>query len=122
MELDLDLIKDIYDDWNFNKFEYDIMYKYYKGEMDVISNYKMVIKRFNNKININFLKKFINEEVVYFFVNKIIYISRFGDEKIINDLEYYICYWSKKYDLDLLRYVLLFGFCYEFYYVKDDEI
>ncbi|EQF59271.1 phage portal, SPP1 Gp6-like family protein [Clostridioides difficile CD200] len=122
MELDLDLIKDIYDDWNSNKSEYDTMYKYYKGETDAISNYKMVTKRSNNKINTNFLKKFINEEVAYSLANKITYTSRSGDEKIINDLEYYTCHWSKKHDSDLLRYALLFGLCYELYYVKDDEI
>ncbi len=59
MELDLDLIKDIYDDWNSNKSEYDTMYKYYKGETDAISNYKMVTKRSNNKINTNFLKSLL---------------------------------------------------------------
>ncbi|MBY2477565.1 phage portal protein [Clostridioides difficile] len=122
MELDLDLIKEIYDDWNSNKSEYDTMYKYYKGETDAISNYKMVTKRSNNKINTNFLKKFINEEVAYSLANKITYTSRSGDEKIINDLEYYTCHWSKKHDSDLLRYALLFGLCYELYYVKDDEI
>ncbi|WP_146051924.1 phage portal protein, partial [Clostridioides difficile] len=71
------------------------MYKYYKGETDAISNYKMVTKRSNNKINTNFLKKFINEEVAYSLANKITYTSRLGDEKIINDLEYYTCHWSK---------------------------
>lgn len=70
------------------------MYKYYKGETDAISNYKMVTKRSNNKINTNFLKKFINEEVAYSLANKITYTSRLGDEKIINDLEYYTCHWS----------------------------
>lgn len=98
------------------------MYKYYKGETDAISNYKMVTKRSNNKINTNFLKKFINEEVAYSLANKITYTSRLGDEKIINDLEYYTCHWSKKHDSDLLRYTLLFGFCYELYYVKNNEM
>nr|WP_228857552.1 phage portal protein [Clostridioides sp. ES-S-0173-01]UDN49589.1 phage portal protein [Clostridioides sp. ES-S-0173-01] len=122
MEIGLDLIKEIYDDWDSSKSEYDTMYKYYKGETDAISNYKMVTKRSNNKINTNFLKKFINEEVAYSLANKITYTSRSGDEKIINDLEYYTCHWSKKHDSDLLRYTLLFGLCYELYYVKDDEM
>lgn len=43
----------------FKKQEYNTMYKYYKGETDAISNYKMVTKRSNNKINTNFLKSLL---------------------------------------------------------------
>ena len=38
---------------------YQKMYNYYVGDTDAMRNYKMVTERSNNKVRVNFIKKFI---------------------------------------------------------------
>lgn len=120
MTIDIELLKKAYADYQLKKKLYDKMYDYYKGNSDAIKNYQMVTERSNNKINTNFIKKFIKEEVSYSVGNDITYISKASDDNIINDIDYYLDHWSEQHESNLAKRMLTFGFCYELYYVDKE--
>lgn len=96
------------------------MYGYYKGNTDAMSKYKFVTERSNLKINTNYIKKFIKEEVSYTVGNEITYESRSGDPNIIKDIEYYTSHWDELHDTDLMKYLLIFTKVYEIYYLDEN--
>ncbi|ERI90985.1 phage portal protein, SPP1 family [Clostridiales bacterium oral taxon 876 str. F0540] len=120
MDITIDLLQKCYKEYQLNKPTYDKMYEYFKGNTDAIANYKMQTERTNNKINTNFIKKFIKEEVSYSVGNEITYISRSGNKDIINDIEYYTEHWSENHDSNLAKNMLLYSLAYEVYYVDDE--
>lgn len=110
------LLKNIYNEFQANKPNYDKMYNYYIGDTDAMREYKFITKRSNNKVNINFMKKFIQEEVSYSVGNDVNYISKSGNEKIVNDIDYYLDHWSEAHDSNLAKNMLIYGLTYELYY------
>jgi SPP1 family phage portal protein len=113
----LTMVKKTYGNYNANKYKYEKMYQYYKGDTDAIRKYKFVTERSNLKINANYIKKFIKEEVSYTVGNDIMYESKTGNDAIINDIEYYTSHWNELHDSDLMKYLLIFTRVYELYYV-----
>lgn len=113
----LTFIKTVYGNCYSLKSTYEKMYGYYKGNTDAIKRYKFVTERSNLKINVNFIKKFIKEEVSYTVGNKITYESRNDDSDIINDIEYHTSHWKEEHDSDLMKYLLIFSKVYELYYI-----
>ncbi|EPY2279524.1 phage portal protein [Clostridium sporogenes] len=118
--IDIDLLKKAYEEYQNNKTTYDKMYAYYKGNTDAINNYQMVTERSNNKINTNFIKKFIKEEVSYSVGNDVTYISKSGNENIVNDIDYYLDHWSEGHDSNLAKNMLIYSLSYELYYVDKE--
>ncbi|MHC1683429.1 MAG: phage portal protein [Clostridiaceae bacterium] len=117
MNLDIELIKKCYDDFVSKKSLFDKMYDYYKGNTDAIKGYKMVTERSNNKTPVNYVKKFVKEEVSYSVGNDVTYISKEGNSNILKDIDYYTSHWSAKHDSDLAKKMLIFGYNYELYYI-----
>ncbi|MCW6061455.1 phage portal protein [Clostridium sporogenes] len=120
IEIDIDLLKKAYEEYQNNKTTYDKMYQYYKGNTDAMANYKMVTERSNNKTPVNYIKKFIKEEVSYSVGNDVNYISKSGDENIVNDIDYYIDHWSEGHDSNLAKNMLIYSLAYELYYVDKE--
>ena len=118
--IDIDLLKKTYEEYQSNKITYDKMYEYYKGNTDAMANYKMVTERSNNKTPVNYIKKFIKEEVSYSVGNDVNYISKSGDENIVNDIDYYIDHWSEGHDSNLAKNMLIYSLAYELYYVDKE--
>ncbi|WP_423739132.1 phage portal protein [Clostridium sporogenes] len=118
--MDIDLLKKAYEEYQNNLATYTKMYEYYKGNTDAIKNYQLVTERSNNKINTNFIKKFILEEVSYSVGNDITYISKSGNENIVNDIDYYIDHWSEGHDSNLAKNMLIYSLAYELYYVDKE--
>ena len=116
----LALVKKIYGNYNAGRYIYEKMYRYYKGDTDAMRRYKFVSERSNLKINTNYIKKFIKEEVSYTVGNDITYESRSGDNNIINDIEYYTAHWDELHDSDLMKYLLMFTKVYEIYYLEEN--
>ncbi|WP_252254485.1 phage portal protein [Clostridium sp. ZBS12] len=116
----LALVKKIYGTYNAYKNIYEKMYRYYKGDTDAMRRYKFVTERSNLKINTNYIKKFIKEEVSYTVGNKITYESRNDDQNIIKDIEYYTAHWDELHDSDLMKYLLIFTKVYEIYYLDEN--
>lgn len=99
---------------------YEKMYSYYKGDTDAIRKYLFVTERSNLKINTNFIKKFIKEEVSYTVGNDITYESRTNNDDVVNDIDYYTAHWNELHDSDLMKYLLIFTQIYELYYIDDN--
>ncbi|EDT87460.1 phage portal protein [Clostridium botulinum] len=118
--IDIDLLKKAYEEYKNNKITYDKMYQYYKGNTDSMANYKMVTERSNNKTPVNYIKKFIKEEVSYSVGNDVNYISKSGNENIVNDIDYYIDHWSEGHDSNLTKNMLIYSLAYELYYVDKE--
>ncbi|WP_080945173.1 phage portal protein [Clostridium sporogenes] len=118
--IDIDLLKKAYEEYQSNKITYDKMYEYYKGNTDAMANYKMVTERSNNKTPVNYIKKFIKEEVSYSVGNDVNYISKSGNENIVNDIDYYIDHWSEGHDSNLTKNMLIYSLAYELYYVDKE--
>jgi len=113
----LNLVKKVYGNYRVYQNEYEKMYRYYKGDTDAIRKYKFVTDRSNLKINTNYIKKFIKEEVSYTVGNPITYESREDDNNVIKDIEYYTAHWDELHDSDLMKYLLIFTRVYELYYL-----
>lgn len=116
----LALVKKIYGTYNAYKNTYEKMYRYYKGDTDAMRRYKFVTERSNLKINTNYIKKFIKEEVSYTVGNPITYETRNDDDNIINDIEYYTSHWDELHESDLMKYLLVFTKVYEIYYLDEN--
>lgn len=116
----LALVKKVYGSYWVFKNIYEKMYRYYKGDTDAIRKYLFVTERSNLKINLNYIKKFIKEEVAYTLGNDITYESRSGNEDVIKDIEYYTAHWNELHDTDLMKYLIIFTKVYELYYVDEN--
>lgn len=115
----LALVKKVYGSYYVFKNIYTKMYQYYKGDTDAIKKYLFVTERSNLKINVNYIKKFIKEEVAYTLGNDITYESRNDNESVVNDIEYYTAHWNELHDTDVMKYLLIFTKVYELYYIDD---
>jgi len=113
----LNLVKKAYGSYRVFQNIYEKMYRYYKGDTDAIRKYLFVTERSNLKINANFIKKFIKEEVSYTVGNDITYESRTANNGIINDIDYNTAHWNELHDSDLMKYLLIFTQVYELYYI-----
>lgn len=116
----LKLVKKAYGSYWIFKNIYEKMYRYYKGDTDAIRKYLFVTERSNLKINLNYIKKFIKEEVAYTVGNDITYESRSDNENIVRDIEYYTAHWNELHDTDLMKYLIIFTKVYELYYIDDN--
>lgn len=116
----LKLIKKAYGSYHVFKNLYIKMYNYYKGETDAIARYLFITKRSNLKVNLNYIKKFIKEEVAYTLGNPITYESRNDNSQEIKDIEYYTSHWNELHDTDLMKYLLIFTKVYELYYIDEN--
>ena len=100
---------------------YNKMYEYYKGNTDAITNYKFVTDRANAKINTNFLKKFVKEEISYSVGNVINYLSKSSNVDILNDIDLNLSHWSENHDVDLMKTMLIHSEAYEIYYIGNES-
>lgn len=116
----INLVKKVYGSYHTFRNIYQKMYEYYKGDTDAIKKYLFVTERSNLKINVNYIKKFVKEEVAYTLGNNITYESRTDNENIVNDIEYYTAHWNELHDTDLMKYMLIFTTVYELYYIDDN--
>jgi len=98
----------------------DIFINEYNLDAEGAGNYNYVNDRFNKKINTNFIKKFVKEEVSYSVGNDITYTSHNGDEKIIELLRLSTAHWKKDHDASLAKNMLIYSNTYELYYIDKD--
>lgn len=116
----LKIVKKAHGSYYVFKNVYEKMYEYYKGNTDAIKKYLFVTERSNLKINVNYIKKFIKEEVSYTVGNDITYESRSNDKNVVNDIDYYTAHWNELHDSDLMKYLLIFTQVYELYYLDSN--
>ncbi|MDU4145946.1 phage portal protein, partial [Clostridium sp.] len=102
----MDLVKRSQDLFNKLKTKYEKMYQYYQGKTDAIENYQFITSRSNNKINLNYIKKFVKEEVSYSVGKEISYESSSGNKEFIKDINYTVSHWRSSHNIDLMKYML----------------
>lgn len=112
-------IDELMNDYNREKIKYKEMYDYYLGNTNTMKNYKLT-DRSNIKVSVNYIKKFIKEEVSYSLGNDITYISKAGDKEIIELLEQNLDI-SDVHDIELMKNMLIFGESYELAYITKDN-
>ncbi|MEG1313068.1 MAG: phage portal protein [Bacilli bacterium] len=114
-------IKEVYNIYSASAKIYNKMYEYYKGKTDAIQNYKFVTERSNLKINLNYMKKFIKEEVSYSVGKELAYESVEGNNQFIKDINYTMAHWKSNHNSDLMKYLLMFSEVYELYYIDRNK-
>ncbi len=114
------LLSHVLSDFQTRKTLYDKMYDYcIVGETEAYRKYKRNPKRSNLKIKVNFIKKFIMEEVAYLVSNKITYTSKSDNKDIIDYIEFKTAHWDENHEENVLRDMLSFGSVYELYYTTE---
>lgn len=118
-EIDKELLELCYKDFISKKALYDKMYSYFKGDTDAMKDYKMITSRSNSKVDVNFFKKFLKEEVSYSVGNDINYTSLGDDveleEEVLKDIRYYLAHIPSDHDIDLFKDMLIHSISYELY-------
>lgn len=97
----------------------DKHYDYYKGNTDAMKEYRKLTERSNSKVNVNYVKKFIKEEVSYSIGNDINYVSKSGDKNIVNDIELVLSNSPTDHDIDLFKDMLIYSYAFELYSFDD---
>ncbi len=99
-----------------NQAAYKKYDNYYRGQHDILYNYAMNESRSNQKVVVNFFKKFITDEIAYALGNPINYISTKGDLELLELIDLNFSHWSKVHDQQLLKTANIFGESYEVQY------
>jgi SPP1 family phage portal protein len=98
----------------------DIYVNEYGLDAEGAGNYSYVNDRYDKRINTNFIKKFLREEVSYSVGNDITYTSHKGDDKIIELLRISTAHWKADHDATLCKNMLIYSIAYELYYIDTD--
>lgn len=118
------LLQRMYEEYMFNLPEYTKALKYYVGDTDIMENYINYegSERSNRKVQDNFIKTFIDEEVAFMVGLPITYTSKEGNTKEIDLLDNIIENFDSCSDIDLATDFLTYGTAYEYYYLVGDEL
>jgi SPP1 family phage portal protein len=120
MTLDLNIpdhinfVRYMYQCFESDLHKYQKMYDYYKGNTDAMADYKTITQRSNLKVNTNFFKKFVKEEVSYTVGNPITYESK-EQPGLLDELTSTMALWNKNHDSDLMKYMVIFTKVFEIY-------
>lgn len=85
---------------------------------DILGDYYSMNDRNDDKIDVNYVKNFIKQEVSYSVGEKITYISHSGDDDILNALQQNTAHWKESHDNNLCKQMLIYSKCYELYYIN----
>ena len=116
------LITELISEFNKRKIKADKQLNYYLGKTDAYMNYEENKDRCNRKLNDNFIKTFIDEEVSFMVGQPITYTSKSSNKECINDIYNNLNNSSATLDLDLATNLLIFGEAYELKYIDNEEI
>lgn len=83
MTIDIDKIKNLYSKFQNNLVQYNKMEDYYNGKTDILTTYKKSQIGCNRKVNVNFVKKLVDEEVSFSVGNPITYVPSLTDKEIL---------------------------------------
>lgn len=98
----------------------DIFIDEFNLDAEGAGNYNYVNDRYDKRINCNFIKKFVKEEVSYSVGNEINYTSHSGNTKIIDMLRTNTAHWKVDHDTTLAKNMLIYSTAYELYYIDKD--
>ena len=98
------------------------MLDYYEGKHDILTNYHFSSGRANDRVVNNVIGRFVEEEIAYTFGNPVCYISKTGNENIVNDIDYNLYHWQTTHNQELCRQLEIFGTAYELYYTDAEGL
>jgi SPP1 family phage portal protein len=114
-----EIIIDMINDYHGHSDIFDKMQRYYDGKHDILSTYVHEPSRANNIEVVNYIHKFIEEEISYCFGNGLTYISKSSNEQEINDINYQLSHWNKNHNQELMRQLEIYGLAFELYYINE---
>jgi SPP1 family phage portal protein len=117
--LDKELFKKCYEDYLVNKIVYEDMYNYYCSESKVMNDYSAMEYQESHKMNLNYLKMLIKEEVAYSIGSPFNYTSKTNDKNSVEMIEYYLYHWNRNHDNELLKNMLIYSTVFELYYTDE---
>lgn len=120
MKVNQELILKCLSELRKNQAKYKVYDRYYKGDHDILHNYSMQDARSNEKIIVNYFKKFINDEISYAVGNPIAYVSIKDDDEMLDLIDMNFSHWSKVHDQELVKQGNIFGESYEVNYINQD--
>ncbi|MSU01400.1 phage portal protein [Tissierella pigra] len=104
-----------------NAIRYQKYKDYYEGDIGVIfKDYTMQDSRSNMKIPFNFCRKFVDVETGYLLGKDINYISKSGNQEIIDTIDYHMTHWVQEHDILLRKSSEIYGIAWELNYVDRD--
>ncbi|MBU3112127.1 phage portal protein [Clostridium lacusfryxellense] len=119
MEINKKLLQSCYADFKKKKPLFEKMYEYFKGNTDAQKNYQFQTDRANNVIGMNYVKKFVLEEVSFSLGVPLQITSKSNNDQIIKDIEFYTCLWSASHNTNLDKQMLIYSQAYELYYINE---
>lgn len=118
--MDNEFVQRYHDLFLANRNRYLEIEYYYNGFTNAMRDYKELDERSNLKVKVNYLKKFIKEEVSYSVGNDINYISKSDDKEITKVIDDNFQNLSTQHDIELMKTMLKFNRAFELFYINDD--
>lgn len=110
------LIDKMKSEYQTNLPRYQKMKKYYDGKHDIYTTYKIRKNTADKATHVNWVSKFISEEIAYALNKPVSYISKSGNLKfekaIVESLEHF----DLNHDQKLMRELEIYSLCYCLYY------
>lgn len=111
------LIEKMIAEFRAKKPLYNLMSLYYDGEHDVKRKYKKLKKRSNQIVMENFVSKFINEEIGYSLGNPISFVSKSGNNDMVDAIEKSTFHWKDNHNQELMRNLEIYGSAFTLNYI-----
>lgn len=116
MDLDIELLKKYYHEFDNLRCNYEKMENYYEGKHDIEFTYNKDNERSDRKSTRNYIRKFVDDETAFVAGVPVNYISSSNNEQYVKDIEYNLSHWSKKHDIDEVKKLGIFKQTYELFY------
>lgn len=120
--MDLEILKECYNDYKSRLGTFKKINDYYYGKTDSLKNFKPIEGRSNLKVECNFLQKLVDEEASYSFSNEVTYTAKDGNKQIIDYIDYYLSNNKLDHDSVLGMELIKFGACFEITYIKNNQL
>lgn len=111
------IIDKMISEYHSNLPHYQRMKKYYDGKHDICSDDTFIRAGTSDRaIYINWISKFISEEISYGLNKPVSYISKSGNLNLEKDISKAIEHYDLNHDQKLMRELEIYGLCYCLYY------
>lgn len=117
--MELEIIKQLYNEFLMSKYKYITNKDYYEGRHSILYDYALQDARSNLKCVVNYCKRFIDERVSYISTNAVNYTSKSGNDKAVELIDNNIGIWDKLHNQNLLKQAQIYGEAYELYYFDE---
>lgn len=93
---------------------------YYDGDHSILNDYAMQESRSNRKLIFNFPRKFVDNETGYLLGKPVNFISKSGQQAVVDAIDRSLSGWDKEHNITLRKYSEIYGEAYELNYVDSE--